>query len=288
MTAMGKITLEAPAKLNLWLEVMQKRPDGYHEIFTIMHTAGLCDTVELELAAAGIELSCVVEEETKRFSAEVPCGEANLAYRAATAFFSCASERAGVRIKLYKRIPAGTGLGGGSADAAAVLRGLNMLLGSPIPEQKLYEIGRALGADVPFCIAGGTMAAAGIGEKLTQCSPPPEFFAVIAVPKLTVNTGRAYAALDGIKYEYRDPAPFLKALAEGDREAFCAGLFNRFEDVIPSAKEIKKRLCRLGAAAALMSGSGSAVFGLFESRADAGAAAEALLLDGYFARMCNL
>lgn len=289
---MDKITLEAPAKLNLWLEVMGKRADGYHEIFTVMHSVGLCDIVELELTAAGITLECQVEEDIASYTADLLCDESNLAYRAAAAFFSCVREYkpsagGGVRIRLVKRIPAGAGLGGGSSDAGAVLRGLNLLFGNPIPILKLREAGRPLGADVPFCVSGGTMAASGIGDRLSPCPPPPEFFVVVAVPHEQVHTGCAYAALDKIEYEYRDPASFLAALESGDREAFCAGLFNRFEAISPTAANLKRRFASLGAEASLMSGSGASVFGLFDSRSIALAAETALKSDGYYAALCT-
>jgi 4-diphosphocytidyl-2-C-methyl-D-erythritol kinase len=289
--AMDKITLEAPAKLNLWLEVMGRRDDGYHNIFTVMHSAGLCDVVELELTPAGITLECETEPDIASYTFDMPCGEDNLAYRAASAFFSCVREYkpsagGGVHIRLIKRIPAGAGLGGGSSDAGAVLRGLNLLHGNPIPILKLREAGRGLGADVPFCVSGGTATASGIGDVLGLCPEPPEFFIVIAVPREPVHTGRAYAALDRLQYEPRDPGDFLAALRSGDRDAFCAGLFNRFEDIAPHAARLKERFASLGAAASLMSGSGSAVFGLFESRADALAAEAALKGDGLFAKLC--
>lgn len=289
---MDKITLEAPAKLNLWLEVMDRRPDGYHNIFTVMHSAGLCDIVELELTPSDITIECEAEDDVASHTADLPCGETNLAYRAAAAFFSCVREYkpsadGGVHIKLIKRIPAGAGLGGGSSDAGAVLRGLNLLYGNPIPILKLREAGRALGADVPFCVSGGTMTASGIGEVLSPCPDPPEFFVVVAVPSEPVHTGRAYAALDELNYEFRDPTPFLDALKSGDRKAFCAEMFNRFESVIPSCAVLKERFKSLGAAAALMSGSGSSVYGLFDSRRDAHTAESALKADGYFAKLCT-
>jgi 4-diphosphocytidyl-2C-methyl-D-erythritol kinase len=292
VTVLDKITLDAPAKLNLWLEVCGRRPDGYHDIYTVMYTvnSGLYDTVELELtpqsgvsfeieSGADLEFSCV------------PANESNLAYRAAQAFFGRVCEydpgaSGGVKIKLVKRIPAGAGLGGGSSDAGAVLRGLNLLFGNPIPVIKLREAGRSLGADVPFCVSGGVATASGIGDILGACPEPPEFCTVIAMPRDPVKTVSAYAALDMLDYTRRSPDAFLAALESGDRNAFCAELFNRFEDVSPTAASLKFDFKALGSAGSCMSGSGSAVFGLFGDRRDALHAEKALRQKGFFAKLC--
>mgnify|MGYP000974528902 CR=1 FL=1 len=290
---MDKITLDAPAKLNLWLEVYNRRPDGYHEIFTVMHSVGLYDTVELELISSGVTLECEYDGNAGFSGGSVPCGHSNLAYRAATAFFERVHEYepgacGGVKIKLIKRIPAGAGMGGGSSDAGAVLRGLNLLHGNPIPIIKLREAGRGLGADVPFCVSGGTATASGVGDTLGVCPAPPPFYIVIAMPHTEVRTCSAYAELDSASgYERRRPDGFLAALEKGDRAAICAGLFNRFEDISPTAADLKTRFKELGAAGACMTGSGSAVFGLFNDLTDASKAEKLLQDETKFARLCK-
>ena len=290
---MDSITLDAPAKLNLWLEVYDCNENGYHNIFTVMQSAGLYDTVELSLASSGVSLQCEYCIGCDACTDTViPCDATNLAYRAALAFFERVREynpgvSGGVNIRLVKRIPAAAGLGGGSSDAGAVLRGLNILFGNPIPIIKLREAGRALGADVPFCVSGGVACASGIGDILGSCPEPPAFHTVIAAPRSAVHTGSAYAALDARSYARHDPDAFLAALESGNRDAFCSELFNRFEDVSPTAAGLKSRFFALGASGALMSGSGSAVFGLFDDPYDASRAAETLRGEGHFARLCQ-
>ena len=269
----SEITLDARAKLNLTLDILGLRADGYHEIETVMQSVTLCDTVRLtRRAVRGIELVC--SEPT------LPVGPGNLAHRAAAAFLHAAGrEDAGIRIELLKRIPSGAGMAGGSADAAAVLVGLDRLLGTDFSAEELAALGTALGADVPFCLTGGTWLARGIGERLAPAPGLPDCWIVTAKPAASVSTAAAYAAFDRLAAPVRpNTAAMQAALGAGDLLAVAESLGNVFEQagVPPEVPALRAAMVRAGALGACMTGSGSAVFGLFDGEAPARACAAGL------------
>lgn len=248
-----RVILHAPAKLNLFLEVGEHRPDGYHNIDTIMHSALLCDTVLLETADI-TSLSCSIPELS---------GRENLAYRAAAEFTAAAGLDCPVKITIQKNIPVAGGLAGGSADAAAVLRGLDMIYPGTVEQSRLMIIAARLGADVPFCLIGGTMRAEGIGEILTPVSPLPECSVLILYGIGTkTSTASAYAALDATKRVHIENN-MPDALASGSIEVVCAALYNVFELLYPEIETLKQQIISTGAIGALMSGSGPSLFGIY-------------------------
>ncbi len=274
-----KITVLAPAKINVCLGVTCKRPDGYHDIDSVMQTVALFDKVSVSLAenadGAKIDVTCPGVEGLN--------GEKNIAYRVAKAFFDYAkTENYGVYIEIEKVIPMEAGLGGGSSDAAAVVLALNTLTGASLSEAELMAIGAKVGADVPFLVRRGTALVEGIGEIITPCRDLPETAVLIAYPKSEkVSTGKAYAAIDA-RGEFSSHADFEKmkaAIEKGDIADISAASYNIFESVLPENSavfEIKKEMLAHGALMSLMSGSGSAVFGFFPCEKCAGKAAEAL------------
>jgi 4-diphosphocytidyl-2-C-methyl-D-erythritol kinase len=247
----------APAKVNLNLEVRQKRPDGYHEIQTLMHRIDLAD--EIEIDREGSDLTLAVEGE------ETPPGPENLAYRAACLFFQETQISGGVRVRLRKRIPVAAGLGGGSSNAATVLTGLRELFGARIEDRLLMAWGAALGADVPFFIFEKPAWAGGKGERLKAAELPGNLWFLLLVPPFRISTAWAYAAYD--EPGVGKTGPFL---VQGSFTGFAElppVLCNDLERVsagkYPEIAEMKIRLREAGAAGALMSGSGPVVFGLF-------------------------
>ncbi|MBU2489585.1 MAG: 4-(cytidine 5'-diphospho)-2-C-methyl-D-erythritol kinase [Proteobacteria bacterium] len=258
----------ARAKVNLYLAVLGKRPDGYHELETAMHPVDLADELVFSEAPAGVvEVFCDAPG--------IPTDETNLAHRAAALFFREWGEPGGVRVELTKHIPAGAGLGGGSSDAAAVLNWLNARHGNPFSREKLEALGAALGADVPFFVRGKPAWATGRGEIL---SPLPLIFPyelVLVFPGVFSSTARAYERLT-LTLTTREKALRVADLKSTPRsmEAF---LRNDLEGAVlpylPQVGEAKAAILSAGAAGALMSGSGSAVFGLFETAGEADRAA---------------
>lgn len=263
------LTLSAKAKLNMALDITGKRKDGYHDMHMIMQTVDLCDTVVLREIPEGISLSCD--------DPSIPCDEKNIAWKAAEAFFAATHSKGGVAITLYKRIPHEAGLAGGSADAAAVLQGLNQLYGCSLSVSQLCQIGEKLGADVPFCVVGRTAEVKGIGEKITPLPCFPDCFLVIVKPQEGISTKMAFSAIDQ-KEELIHPqiSSMVQAINDHNLERIAALLFNVFEQVctVEEVFDIKRQLCSMGALNALMSGSGSAVFGLFSSEKQANVCAE--------------
>ncbi len=274
-----KITVLAPAKINVCLGVTGKRADGYHDIDSVMQTVALFDKVNVSLI-----------ENASRQKIDVICpgfgeldGEKNIAYRVAKAFFDYTrTENYSTAIEIEKVIPMEAGLGGGSSDAAAAVIALNELTGANLSEAELIAIGAKVGADVPFLIHKGTAFVEGIGEIITPCRDLPETAALIAYPKSEkVSTGKAYAAIDA-KGEFSSHKDFEKmqdAIEKGDLAAISAASYNIFESVLPSGSvvfEIKEKMLAHGALMSLMSGSGSAVFGFFPDTESAEKAAAAL------------
>lgn len=254
---MKRLTVPAPAKLNLSLDIVGVREDGYHLLHMIMQTIDLCDQIVLERADE-ISLTCNLPE--------LPCDERNLAVRAAHAFFERTGLPGGVRMTLDKNIPHGAGMGGGSADAAAILKGLNELCGTDLSQQELCEIGLRLGADVPFCIVGGTQLAEGVGERLTPLPPLPDCFLLVAKPEQGVSTPEAYRAYDRLTdVLHPDTAELTGLLSCGDLPGFCARMENVLEPAVPlpEIQQIRAEMLAAGALGSRMTGSGSAVFGVF-------------------------
>ena len=258
---------KAYAKVNLTLAVGEKRPDGYHEVVSVMQRVSLCDTLTAEQTREGITLTCS--------DPALPSGEENLAHRAASLFFRETGIAGGAALTLEKRIPSQAGLGGGSSDAASALLALRKLYASALPDTELETMAAALGSDVPFFIRGGTQLATGRGERLTPLPRLADGWFVIVKPTESFSTPAMYRRLDELPPACTPPLPPL----QGGLPALASGLFNRFEAAIPAGSavwDIKARLAAYGALASLLSGSGSAVFGLFDTETAARAAVEAL------------
>jgi len=273
---MAVLEVPAHAKINLSLDVTGKRKDGYHELRMLMQTVGLHDTVRIEeTSGEKIHLECSVDG--------LPGDSSNTAWKAADILMQSSGIRKGLKISIIKRIPLSAGLAGGSADAAAVLRGLNELFNLGLDNAGLRKIGKHIGADVPYCIAGGTMLAEGIGEILT---PLPEFSGVDIViirPKVEVSTADVYKKLKihDIPEDSRPNMPLLiEALEKRDIGLVAKHMKNVLELVTipwyPIVKEAKERLVAAGALGSVMSGSGPAVFGIFKNNVTASAAYEEL------------
>ena len=283
---------KAYAKLNLFLDVESKRSDGYHNIVSIMQTVDWCDDIYIEESVSDeILLFCD--------SSEIPDGKENVAYRAAAKYLEAISEKKCVNIEIRKQIPASAGMAGGSADAAAVLRGMNRLFGNRLSEKELLTLGKSIGADVPFCILGGTRIVRGIGDEVFPCEQDfPKCLVVCAKLGEGVSTPEAYRLLDK-KYDdfknrrINDRAlqGILDSMKLQDAKAASHGFFNIFEETIealrPSVSEAKRILLENGAFSAMMSGSGPSVFGLFHDATEAQSAWKALSEKGAKARVCR-
>ena len=265
---------EAPAKVNLTLDILGKRNDGYHEMRMVMQTISLCDTVTVEETAGGFAL-----EADGDF---IPAGKKTLEQRSAEHFFAAAAlPMPGLRVRLTKRTPAYAGLGGGSADVAALLRILREKYAPDMPTAELERIGLLVGSDMPFCVRGGTALAEGRGEVLTALPALPDCVFVLCKPDFGIPTGNLFALVDGGELQKRpDTDGMMAALERGDLDGVAARLGNVFEEVLPEEFHevfaIKARLMELGALNAAMSGSGPTVFGIFRTLGTAEAAAEAL------------
>ena len=262
-----KCVEKAYAKVNLTLAVGEKRLDGYHEVVSVMQRVSLCDTLTAEQTREGITLTCS--------DPALPSGEENLAHRAASLFFRETGIAGGAALTLEKRIPSQAGLGGGSSDAASALLALRKLYAPALPDTELETMAAALGSDVPFFIRGGTQLATGRGEVLSPLPPLTDGWFVIVKPTESFSTPAMYRRLDNLPPACTPPLPPL----QGGLPALAAGLFNRFEAAIPAGSavwDIKARLAAYGALASLLSGSGSAVFGLFDHENTARDAAKAL------------
>ncbi len=265
---MRRCRVTAPAKINLSLDITGIKADGYHLLSMVMHSVALCDYVTIEIIQdAVIQFSCTSDDD------DVPTGDDNLVVRAAKTFFASQGVLGvGVRITLQKEIPMQAGLAGGSADAAAVLVGLNTLFDTGLTTHQLCELGVTLGADVPFCIVGGAALAEGIGELLTPLPTLPPCYIVIAKPHAGVNTKEAFARYDRSPAIVRPDNDLLAAaVTAGDLAEVGALMCNVLEGAcpLPEVLEIKSAMLFEGALGAQMTGSGSAVFGLFTDKARA-------------------
>lgn len=263
----------APAKINLTLDILGKRPDGYHDVAMLMQSVSLSDTVELTLTdSADILISCS--------DPSIPTDSRNIVYKIAEAFFkSTGIKNTGVAIHIEKVIPSEAGLAGGSADGAATLRLLNIAFDANLSDKELCEIGAKVGSDIPFCIVGGTKLALGTGTTLHKVRSMPKCHIVIVKPEVSVSTKEAYALADsrrGAKFNYTD---FCKALLySGDLSGICSALHNDFEEVLNLSEinEVKSIMYKSKALGAAMSGSGSAVFGVFRNERKAQKCADKL------------
>ena len=269
-----KTTQRAYAKINIGLDVLRRRADGYHEVKMIMQTVDIYDELVLEKRKEpGIEL--------RMDNRELPSGGDNLICRAADLLFREKKITGGVNISLTKRIPIAAGMAGGSADAAAALRGVNELFDLGYSQKELQALGVGLGADIPYCLAGGTMLSEGIGEILTPLPAPPAAHLVIAKPDINVSTAFVYGNLHADSLAWHpDIAGMIAALQKGDLDGITGRLGNVLETVTvkahPVIEQIKELLRKQGAENALMSGSGPTVFGIFKEKETAERAAEAV------------
>lgn len=254
------IFIKAPAKINLSLDIIGRRPDGFHLVEMVMQTISLCDHITLEAADGAIHLHC-----SHPF---VPAGSGNIVWKAAHLLKSTyGSAEMGAVITVEKHIPVSAGLGGGSSDAAAVLKGLNELWDLRLSPAQLAELGLRLGADVPFCLQGGTALARGIGEKLTPVAPPPSLWVVLLKPNMGVSTGEVYREFVQGRVRTRpDTQRLVSALEAGDYQAMAESMANVLESVtfrrFPILRRLKQKALELGALAAMMSGSGPTIFAL--------------------------
>lgn len=272
---MKTTTRNAYAKINLTLDVLERLPNGYHTVKMVMQTVSLHDEVTVTLDGTGeTSLQCSLPY--------LPADESNLAWRAAECFYEQTGIRnPGTAIRLEKRIPVAAGLAGGSTDAAAVLRALDELHGTALGDSRLCEWGLKLGADVPYCLLGGTMLAEGIGERLRRLPSCPPAWVVLIKPAFSVSTAAIYAAMDAHQpVERPDTEGMLRALSDGNLPEICHRLYNVMEAVTGTRHrqiaEIRGRLLDCGASGAVMSGSGPTVYGLFPVQAQAAAAWESL------------
>lgn len=273
---MDKIQLKALAKINLGLDVLRRREDGYHEVKMIMQTIGLHDDLEIrKTKTSGIQV--------KTNLYYLPTNENNLVYKAAKLLMDEFQIRDGVSIQLKKRIPVAAGMAGGSSDGAAVLWGINQMYGLGLSMQALMERGVRLGADVPYCIQRGTALAEGIGEKLSVLPPMPKCTILIAKPGISVSTKFVYENLhaNDLKPEqHPDVDSMIEAMRQKDLGLLCSRMGNVLETVTipayPVINEIKRTMMDNGAIGSMMSGSGPTVFGIFDSPAAAKQAMKAV------------
>ena len=272
--------IQAFAKLNLTLDILGKREDGYHDLRMVMQSITLADTLTLEEnQGEGLRVSANL-----RF---LPTGEKNLAAAAALRFWEALGrEPEDLDIRIEKRIPVCAGMAGGSSDAAAVLRALNQRAGDPFSQKELARLGERVGSDVPYCVLGGTALAEGRGEVLTPLAPLPRCWVVACKPDFPISTPELFAQADRVKLRRRpDTAGLVAALEAGDLGGVARRMYNVFEDVLPArlytrVAEIKNILIQCGALGANMSGSGPTAFGLFD-RLEAAQEARACLAQRY-------
>lgn len=263
---MDRYQMKAYAKINLGLDVVKRLENGYHEVRMIMQTVGICDELDLERIEQGIELTTD--------HGELPADENNLVYQAAKLMLEHYGIASGIRIHLKKNIPVAAGMAGGSTDAAATMKGMNRLfdLGAELGE--LMELGVRIGADVPYCVLGGTALAEGIGERLTALPSVPEAYVLVAKPDISVSTRYVYEHLDaeGITHH-----PDIDGMVQAIEAGSLQGVLERLENVLervtvtsyPVIDTLKKKMCELGAVGSLMSGSGPTVFGIFTEKKQA-------------------
>lgn len=275
---MHQISLKSRAKINITLDVVGKRSNGYHDLNMIMQTVNLYDIIYIrKMHAQGIKLTTNLKW--------LPSDKGNIVYQAAKLFKETYGITTGVSIELNKRIPVAAGLAGGSSNAAAALIGLNTLFETGLKDKELMELGVKLGADVPYCILGGTALAEGIGDILTPLSPMPSCYVLIAKPKISVSTATIFKDLAISKIEKRpDTKKVIEAINRKDVDAIASNMCNVLETVTvkkyPVIQTIKKIMLEDGAKGAIMSGSGPTVFGIYHSKNEAYKTSHKLKLDG--------
>ena len=282
---------KAYGKINLYLDVLNKRDDGYHNIRSVMQTVSLYDTITLEVLpsdSTAIEISCSDDG--------IKCDKSNLVYKAADAFLKKHGGECGIyRFHIEKSIPVSAGMAGGSSDAAAALRLMNEAHGNPLTDSELCHIGTKIGADVPFCLTGGTCICEEIGERLTRLPTFSDFYRISAIGHSSVSTPVAFSLLDekfGTECtDSADIADMINYIKGKNLDGVCSALYNKFEKVIfdtnPDSKTIKELLLKYGAKGALMSGSGPSVFGFFTTEEKAKNAAELLKTHKIRAKICK-
>ncbi len=263
---MEKVVTKAFAKINLSLDVLGKLNNGYHEVQMVMQTVSVFDLVTVSKLRSGIELS------TNLPYLPIDCN--NIAYRAAEEFFEYTGIKAGVRIDISKRIPVGAGLAGGSSNASAVLKAMNKLFDAGLSLKELCKIGIKLGADVPYCILGGTRLAEGIGEKLSPLPKLPKCSILLVKPSFSISTKTVYEKIDSYTdYKRPETHKLIAGLRSSDIKMITAAMGNVLEEVSlsehPILEKVKEELLTLGAIHAQMSGSGPTVFGIFTNMEDA-------------------
>lgn len=249
------------AKINLTLDVLSKRENGYHDVKMIMQTLSLFDLVIVDRCLHGITVSTNLRY--------LPCNEKNIAYQAADAFFKETQIHGGARIIIHKNIPVAAGLAGGSGNCAAVLTALNMLYDNPLSSQELVKLGAKLGADVPYCLHGGTQLAEGIGEILTPLPPMPDAYILLVKPPISVSTANIYQEIDTAPIHTRpNTDTMINSISENNLQGIADNLCNVMESVTvkmhPIVGGIKNKMMMNGALGAVMSGSGPTVFGIFD------------------------
>lgn len=278
------VSVRTPAKINLTLDILGKRYDGYHFVRTIMQTISVFDKLKISRN----------EENTIRIFCEepgIPCDSSNLVYKAAMAFFEYNDmSPLGIDIHIEKEIPAMAGMAGGSSDAAAMIVALDEMLKTNLSQESMCEIAEKIGADVPFCIIGGTAAAEGVGDILTQLPDIPECFILAVKPDINISTADAYAKFDHLEFakssEYEE---FVAAIATQNLKVIASSLFNALEYAADCEEinKIKQEMLASGAIGALMTGSGSAVYGIFEKKKYALKCAEEMKDRYSFAEVCT-
>ena len=272
---MTEIREKAYAKLNVSLDVTDRRSDGFHNMIMVMQTVSLADDVHIVLNDSG-------RVRAKTNLSFVPGDERNLAVKAALRYLrEIGDTQHGADIDIHKRIPVGAGMGGGSADAAAVLRGMNRLFGGRLSARQLVDMSGSVGSDVPFCVVGGTALAKGRGELLSALPDFPDCFFTICKPEFSISTPELFRKLDMLRtHHHPDTAGITEALHRRDLHQVCRRMYNVFESVddrrMRTVAEIKGALLDNGALGAVMTGTGSAVFGIFSDAASADAACAAL------------
>ena len=257
---MNEYRIKAYAKINLGLDVVRRLENGYHEVKMVMQTVGIYDVLDFQRTAGGIVITTD--------SGELPTNEDNLIYKAAKLMIEKYHITEGVKIHLEKHIPIAAGMAGGSTDAAATLKGMNRLFDLGCTLKDLMELGVNIGADVPYCVMGGTALAEGIGEKLTPLAPAPDCYVLVAKPDINVSTKYVYEHLDAQEIRKH---PDIDGMVEAIAEESLQGILDRMENVLetvtvsayPIIQKIKDRMKELGAINSLMSGSGPSVFGIF-------------------------
>lgn len=269
------IMTHAYAKLNISLDVLSKMDNGYHDLKMVFQSVSLCDDIQIQCTkGSGIEITTNLKF--------LPRDGRNIAAKAATCFFEYTGINGyHVTIDIYKRIPVCAGLGGGSSDGAAVLRGLNRLFETKLDQKTLEKLGESLGSDVPYCVAGGTVLAQGRGEILKEIDPMPRCHVVICKPSFSISTPELFGKIECEKIKcHPDTEGIVLSLSQNDLTGVARRMYNVFESVLPAGAgavaELKSTLLDYKALGAVMTGTGSAVFGLFDDEKKAIAAFEAL------------